>query len=86
MRRLRALCMRLGEFFQKSRRDREFAEELESHVQMHIEDNLRSGMNPTEARRNALIKLGASSRPRRDITTAVAFRGSKHCFGICGTQ
>ena len=38
--------------------DVEFAAELESHLQMHIEDNLRAGMSPTEARRRALIKLG----------------------------
>src|SRR5262249_21741354 len=44
--------------FQRARREREFAEELESHLQMHIEDNLRAGMSPEEARRLALIKLG----------------------------
>jgi predicted permease len=64
MRTLRALCMRLAEFFQKESRDREFADELESHVQMHIEDNLRAGMNPREARRNALIKLGGIEQTR----------------------
>ena len=75
MRRLRALCLRLAEIFQNSRRDREFADELESHVQMHIEDNLRAGMNPGEARRNALIKLGGIEqakekyRDRRSIRT-----------------
>jgi predicted permease len=42
----------------RKRREREFAEELESHLQMHIEDNLRAGMSPEEARRRALIKLG----------------------------
>jgi predicted permease len=35
-----------------------FAEELEGHLQMHTEDNLRKGMSATEARRNALMKLG----------------------------
>ena len=75
MRTLRALCLRLAEFFQKTRRDREFADELESHVQMHIADNLRAGMTPTEARRNALIKLGGIEqakekyRDRRSIRT-----------------
>ena len=33
-------------------------EELESHLQMHIEDNVRAGLSPEEARRQALIKLG----------------------------
>jgi putative ABC transport system permease protein len=58
MRLLRAWFLRLAELFHRERRDRELAEELESHLQMHIEDNLRSGMSPKEARRNALIKLG----------------------------
>jgi len=42
----------------RARREREFAEELESHLAMHIEDNLRAGMSPEEARRVALVKLG----------------------------
>jgi len=44
--------------FNKGRNDREFQEELESHIQMHMEDNLRSGMTPEEARRQAMIKIG----------------------------
>src|SRR5882672_5797188 len=58
MRRLRAWCLRFAALFRKERRDCELAEELESHLQMHIEDNLRAGMKQAEARRNALIKLG----------------------------
>ena len=58
MRRLRAWCLRFAAMFHKEQRDRELAEELESHLQMHIEDSLSSGMKPEEARRQALIKLG----------------------------
>jgi predicted permease len=58
MRRLRALFVRLSELFRKRRSERELAAELESHLQLHIEDNLRSGMTPEEARRKALVKLG----------------------------
>jgi len=58
MRRLRAWFLRLGSLFGKKRQERELAEELESHLQMHIEDNLRRGMTPEDARRDALIKLG----------------------------
>ncbi len=50
--------MRFGGLFNKGRKDREFQDELESHIQMHTEDNLRSGMTPGEARRQAMIKLG----------------------------
>src|SRR5881397_3867383 len=58
MRRLREWILRFGGLFNKQRKDREFDQEIESHLQMHIEDNVRSGMTPEEARRQALIKLG----------------------------
>jgi predicted permease len=55
---LRGHLVRFFGLFLRARREREFAEELESHLAMHIEDNLRAGMSPEEARRQALIKLG----------------------------
>src|SRR6266850_1459454 len=58
MRQLRAWFLRLRGLFGKESRDRQFTEEVESHLQMHIEDNLRAGMSPEKARRQALIKLG----------------------------
>ena len=58
MRKLRALWIRLRGMGCAGRTDREFAAELESHLQIHVEDNLRSGMTPEEARRQALIRLG----------------------------
>jgi macrolide transport system ATP-binding/permease protein len=41
MRRARGWLLRLGELFGRQRRERELAAEMESHLQMHIEDNLR---------------------------------------------
>jgi predicted permease len=58
MRHLRAWLLRCAGLFRNEQGGSEFSEELEAHLQMHIEDNLRSGMNPQEARRQALIKLG----------------------------
>src|SRR5258708_4412040 len=58
MRSIRALLLRLGGLFRKDRREQELAAEMESHLQMHIGDNLRGGMSPTEARRAALMELG----------------------------
>src|SRR5215470_20120859 len=57
-RQLRGWLVRLFGLFHRKEREREFAEELESHLAMHIEDNLRAGMPLEEARRLALIKLG----------------------------
>ncbi len=58
MRRLRALLLRFAGLFRNPQQSREFAEEMESHLLSHIEDNLRLGMTAGEARRQALIKLG----------------------------
>ena len=58
MRRLRAFLMRLAGWRGRARRERELAAELESHLAMHIEDNLRMGMSAEEARRQALVKFG----------------------------
>src|SRR5712691_3003486 len=58
MRRLREFVQRFGGLFNKQRKDRELDDEIESHLQMHIDDNLRLGMTPEEARRAAMIKLG----------------------------
>lgn len=55
---LRAWFKRLEGLFRRPQRDAEFAAELESHLQLHIEDNLRKGMSPEAARRDALLKLG----------------------------
>jgi putative ABC transport system permease protein len=58
MKLLRAWLVRFGGLFGKARRERELAQELESNLQFHIEDNLRAGMTPEQARRQALIRLG----------------------------
>jgi macrolide transport system ATP-binding/permease protein len=73
MKTARAWMMRLAGFFGKTRRDKEMADELESHLAMHIADNLRAGMTPHQARREALIKLGGVESVKeawRDRSTA----------------
>ena len=51
MRRLRSFLIRLADLFNRARRDRDLAAELDSHLQLHIDDNLRAGMTLSEARR-----------------------------------
>ncbi len=63
---LRSTLIRLAGLFRRRHREREMAEELESHLQMHIEDNLRSGMTHAEARRQALIKLGGLEQVKEE--------------------
>ncbi|MGA9936955.1 MAG: permease prefix domain 1-containing protein [Candidatus Acidiferrales bacterium] len=66
MRPLRAWLARFGGLFGKRRRDRDLAAELESHLQMHTEENLRAGMTPEEARRQALIQLGGVEQTKEN--------------------
>jgi putative ABC transport system permease protein len=59
MRQLRAWWIRLTGLVTAGRRARRFDDELQSHLELHIEDNLRRGMSPEEAKRQALIALGS---------------------------
>jgi hypothetical protein len=47
-----------------SRADENLTAELESHIAMHTEDGVRSGLHPEEARRQALIQLGGAEQIR----------------------
>jgi predicted permease len=67
MRTLRAMWIRLGGLFGARRAHHEIAAELESHLQMHIEDNLRAGMTREEARRRALIQLGGMEQTQQTM-------------------
>jgi predicted permease len=72
MRKLRAFLLRCKGLFLKDARERELSDELESHLQMHIDDNIRAGMSPLEARRVAVMKLGGIDQAKeayRDRST-----------------
>jgi predicted permease len=58
MKRLRAWVIRLAGLGSSTLRERELSDEIEAHLQLHIADNLRSGMRPEQARRDAILKLG----------------------------
>jgi predicted permease len=58
VRRLRAWGARLLGSLRRGRREQELAAEIESHLEMHVEDNIRAGMAPEDARRSAILKLG----------------------------
>src|SRR6188508_1903729 len=58
MKSVRAWFTRLFGIFATRKSERELSEEIESHLQLHVDDNLRAGMTPVEARRRAVIALG----------------------------
>ena len=45
----------LLDLLRKERLERDLENELASHLELHIADNLRAGMTPEEARRTALL-------------------------------
>ncbi len=58
MRGLRAFAFRIAGQFRQRSADRDISAELESHLDLHIADNMRAGMSPEKARRQALVALG----------------------------
>jgi predicted permease len=58
MPRLRAWFSRLVGLFQKSSRDAEMADEIQTHVDLLTERNIAAGMSETEARNAALRQFG----------------------------
>src|SRR5215471_533120 len=66
MRRMRGWLKRLARLFHTSQNEAEFAAELESHLRLHMEDNLRAGMAPDAARRDALLKLGGVEQTKEN--------------------
>ena len=55
---LKLLLQRLRSSFSQSQTDQDLEMEMASHLQSAIEDNLKRGMSPEEARRQALIRFG----------------------------
>ncbi|MGB7729047.1 MAG: ABC transporter permease, partial [Candidatus Acidiferrum sp.] len=47
--------------------DHDLDAELQSHLQLHIDDNLRSGLTPQEARRQGLLKLGGLEQTKARV-------------------
>lgn len=52
---------RVRAFFTGAALDRDFNQELQSHLELATEDNIRNGMAPAEARRQAALRLGMAS-------------------------
>jgi predicted permease len=64
MRFLRRFFIRLSNFATGRRADQRLREEMAEHVALQTEENLRAGMSPAEARRQAALKLGAAQAIR----------------------
>src|SRR5215216_686454 len=84
---LRIFLFRLRALFLKRKLEDELAEEIRSHLEMQIEDHLRQGMSPEEARYLALRKFGGAEqiketyRDRRSLSQVeTLFRDLRYGF------
>ncbi|HEY2466463.1 MAG TPA: ABC transporter permease [Terracidiphilus sp.] len=66
MRALKRIFTRLRNFATDRRGDERLREEMEQHLAMRTEENIRVGMNPEEAHRQARLKFGAVEAIRGD--------------------
>ena len=64
MKTLRVALLRFLSFFKRDQQELELNNELETHLQLQIDDNLAHGMAPEEARRHALIRLGSPTQAK----------------------
>ena len=69
MRFLRRFFIRLSNFTTGRRADQRLQEEMAEHLALQTEENLRAGMSPVEARRQAALKLGAAQAIREQHNT-----------------
>ncbi len=63
---LRRFFTRLSNFAAGRRADQRLREELAEHLAFQTDENVRAGMSPDEARRQAVLKLGAAQAIRDD--------------------
>lgn len=55
------------------RRDRELEKELRFHIENQVEENLRAGMTPAEARRQAILAFGSPAAIREECREVRTF-------------
>ena len=91
MRTMRAWMLRLRGLFFRRRDEQEFLEQIQSDIDLHTEDGIRSGLAPGEARRAAMVKFGGVDsateawRDRRGIPfLETILRDVAHTFRVLG--
>ena len=65
-----SLFRRVSNLFRRSRLDREIETELQSHIEMRIEENLGAGMSPVQARQDALARFGNPAVTKEHVASA----------------
>jgi macrolide transport system ATP-binding/permease protein len=64
----------------------DLSNELESHIQMQIDDNLRTGMPAEMARRGAVLKFGSTESVKETYRDQRGLPLLETFFFACGTR
>jgi putative ABC transport system permease protein len=67
VRQIRALMSRITGLFAGRRADDDLREELQAHLEMETAENIRRGMSPEEARRQALLASGGLTQAAESV-------------------
>jgi predicted permease len=63
------LLPRIANLFSRSRLDREIEAEIQSHIDLRIDDNIAAGMSREEARRDALVRFGNRASMKEHVAS-----------------
>ncbi|HZV85949.1 MAG TPA: ABC transporter permease [Candidatus Binatus sp.] len=66
MKSLRRFLSRMTRFVTRRRDDERLKEEIEQHIALQTVENLRGGLSPVEARRQAMLKFGGVEAMKQD--------------------
>jgi hypothetical protein len=67
-----SLLNRVSNLFRRAKLAQEIDDELQSHIEMRMSDNLASGMPPDQARRDALIRFGSPTLTKERVAASDA--------------
>ena len=78
MKSLRRFLKRMFNSPTRRRQDEQLREEIEEHIRLQTDENLRAGLSPTEARRQALLKFGPVEAMREDYRAERGLQGMEN--------
>ncbi len=81
MKSLRRLLTRVVNSTTRRAQDERLREEIEQHIALQTEENLRAGLSPVEARRQAMLKFGGVEAMKQDYRAERGLLFIEHLLG-----
>jgi predicted permease len=81
MKSVRRFFTRLANSATRRAQDERLREEVEQHIALQTEENLRAGLSPMEARRQAMLKFGGVEAMKQDYRAERGLLSIEHLLG-----